>query len=382
MTTPRKVALLVETSNGYARELLHGIRAWLREHGGWRIRLSETGRGAGIPAWLRDWKGDGIIARVESRQVAAGLSRLRIPVVDVSAALPQAVFPRVVTDSRAATQLAAEHLLQRGLKHFGYCGDNRFTWSRQRQAFFKAHLAQAGHTCSVHTTHRSGAETDSDVNAIARWLQLLPKPCGILACYDVRGREVLEACAVAKLAVPDDVAVIGVHNDELLCDLCAPPLTSVKPNARRAGYEAAALLAAMMNGQRVPAETRWIEPIGIAERQSTDVIAVADPKLSAVVRFIRAHACEGIDISDVLRAVPMSRSLLDRRFKHALGHSPHEHIQRVRIARVRTLLAETELSIAAIAERTGFAHTEYLTVAFRRTAGMTPSEYRAQLGTV
>ncbi len=381
MRAPRKVALLVETSNSYARELLHGIRAWLREHPGWHIRLSETGRGAGIPRWLRDWRGDGIIARVESRQVATGLSRLRIPVVDVSAALPKAVFPRVATDSRAATRLAAEHLLQRGLRHFGYCGDNRFTWSKQRQGFFETQLAAAGYSCSVHTTHRGAAETDSDVDSIADWLKRQPKPCGVLACYDVRGREVLEACAVAGIAVPDEVAVIGVHNDELLCDLCAPPLSSVIPNARRAGYEAAALLAAIMDGQRVPAETHWIEPIGVAERQSTNVVAVADPKLSAAIRFIRANACSRIDVSDVLRAVPMSRSLLDRRFKQLLGHTPHEHLQRERLARVRALLAETDLSIAEIAERTGFEHSEYLSVAFRRKFRLTPSEYRTRHST-
>jgi LacI family transcriptional regulator len=213
---------------------------------------------------------------------------------------------------------------------------------------------------------------------MARWLQQLPKPAGVLACYDVRGQQVLEACALSGISVPDEVAVIGVHNDTLLCDLCEPPLSSVIPNARRAGYEAASLLARLMEGEHVPVEARLIEPLGVAQRQSTDVVAVKDAKVSAAVRFIRAHACEGIDVRDVLKAVPISRTLLERRFRALLGHTPHEHILRTRLARACAMLVETDLPVSLIAERTGFEHTEYLSVAFRREYGMTPTAYRAK----
>jgi LacI family transcriptional regulator len=178
--------------------------------------------------------------------------------------------------------------------------------------------------------------------------------------------------------VPEEVAVIGVHNDELLCDLCEPPLTSVIPNARGAGYEAARLLDRMMDGERLTASVRWIEPLGVALRQSTDVVAVGDPKVSSAVRFIRDHVTEGIDVADVLRAVPMSRTLLERKFKALLGQTPHEHILRTRLARVRAMLASTDLSVAMIADRTGFQHAEYLSVAFRRETGLTPTAWRAR----
>ena len=379
--TRRKVALVIETSNAYARDLLHGVRSWVREHGAWAMRLTEHGRGADVPGWLQDWRGDGIIARVENEAIAAALKATKLPVVDVSAALPQPRFPRVITDSRAVTQLAAAHLIERGFKHFGYCGEPRFLWAHQRAGYFKDHLRQAGFECSVFTpanrSNRAG-RMEKEVLAIARWLRGLPKPVGILACYDIVGQQVLEACQFAGLAVPDAVAVLGVHNDELLCDLCDPPLTSVIPNARRAGYVAAGLLSEMMNRRRVPVEDHLVEPIGVAARQSTDVVAVRDEKVAAAIRFIREHAQANIVVGDVLRALPMSRTLLERKFKESLGCTPHEHIQNTRMERVKTFLATTTLPIAAIADRMGFEHVEYLSVAFRRATGLSPRDYRTR----
>lgn len=375
----RKVALLVETSNTYGRELLHGVRAWAREHRAWSVRWSEHGRGAGLPPWLVEWAGDGIIARVDNARIAAALRRTRVPVVDVSASLAQPVFPRVVTDSAAVTRLAWAHLYERGLRHFAYCGDARFRWSRQRGEFFSAQVRAAGGRVAsfVEPVRRDGrAGVEAEFAALVAWLRGLPKPVGVLACYDVRGQQVLEACQEAALAVPEEVAVIGVHNDDLLCDLCDPPLSSVMPDARRAGFEAAELLERMMAGEPVPVATRLIDPVGVAARQSTDVVAVADASVAAAVRYIREHADQGIDVSDVLRAVPMSRTLLERRFKQLLGHTPHAHIQRVRLERVKALLATTELAVGAIAERLGFEHAEYLSVAFRRATGLTPGAYR------
>ncbi len=377
----RKVALLVETSNSYGRELLHGVRAWGREQHAWSMRLSEHGRGAGLPPWLKAWRGDGIIARVDNAAIAAALRRCRVPVVDVSAALAAPVFPRVVTDSAAATGLAAEHLRERGFRHFAYCGDAQFNWSARRGRYFSTQVKAMGAVVAhfEQPAAKSGpAGAEVEQAALVAWLRALPKPVGVLACYDVRGQQVLEACHEAGLAVPDEVAVMGVHNDELLCDLCDPPLTSVIPDARRAGYEAAALLEQMMNGADVPVETRLIEPVGVAARQSTDVVAVADDRVSAAVRFIRERAVSGIDVQDVLRAVPMSRTLLERKFKQLIGHSPHEHILRVRMERVKALLVSTELSVGAIAERVGIEHPEYLSVAFRRATGHSPREYRTR----
>ncbi len=376
-----KVALLIETSNGYARGLLQGIRAYVREHDPWSIYLSEHGRGEGCPRWFRRWKGDGILARVESEPMAQTIQATRLPAVDLSFALEHSPFPRVVTDSRAVTRLAAEHLLERGFKHFGFCGEDRYHWSKLRAAFFAAEIASAGYLCRIYPEASCGGAPDSwegEIDAIVEWLRTLERPAGVMACYDIRGQQVIEACRRMGVGVPDEVAVVGVHNDELLCDLCDPPLTSVIPNARRAGYEAAAMLDRLLRGEPVAVESRYIEPIGIATRQSTDVVAVDDPKVSAAVRFMRENACVGITVSDVLRAVPMSRSMLERRFKQLLGCTPHEQILRIRIQRVKTMLSTTSLPLAVIAERAGFEHTEYLSVVFKRVTGYSPHAYRTQ----
>jgi LacI family transcriptional regulator len=372
---PRKVALLIETSNRYARELLRGVRAWVSEHEPWTIRLTEQGRGAAVPDWLRGWDGHGVIARVESTHIARQLAATGLPVIDVSAALPQLAFPRVATHADGAARLAATHLIERGLRQFAYCGDARFHWARVRGEAFAAATRPAG-TCAVFSP--PAGPVDDEVEAIAKWLRSLPRPVGVLACLDLRGQQVLAACRLARLKVPDEVAVIGVHDDELLCELCDPPLSSVIPNARRAGYEAAALLARAMAGRRVPVVLHEVRPIGVAARQSTDLSAVADAKIAEAVRAMRRQAASGANVGDILRAVPMARTALERRFKAAFGTTPHAHLRKLRMARVQELLVTTSLSVGEIAVATGFEHPEYLSAMFRRECGIPPREYRAR----
>jgi LacI family transcriptional regulator len=199
-----------------------------------------------------------------------------------------------------------------------------------------------------------------------------------MACYDFRGQQILDACRMSGVAVPDEVAVIGVDNDELLCELSHPPLSSVVPNAHRTGYDAAALLNAMMDGRKVGGETHLIPPVGIATRQSTDVLAINDAVIARTVRYIREHACRGINVQDVLKAVPQSRRRLENRFRRLLGRTPHDEIIRVQLNRVKMLLTETDLSLAQIAEKAGFEHVEYLSVVFKKEIGLPPSQYRAQ----
>jgi LacI family transcriptional regulator len=379
MNPRRKVALLVETSNTYAREVLHGIHSYQRERETWSMYLTEHGRGEILTDWLKSWKGDGIIARVVNEKIYRDILQTKLPAVDMSLGLEHSTFPRVVTDSLAATRLAAEHLLERGFTNFGYCGESRYHWSRLQSDLFAGQIRTAGHKCATFESmgnYSRGDGWETELDAIAKWLQKLPKPVGIMACYDIRGQQVLEACRRLNIAVPDEVAVIGVHNDELLCELCDPPLSSVIPNARRAGYEAAALLDRMMRGEKIPPQRVLLAPIGIATRQSTDVVAVSDPQLSQVVRYIREHACEGIDVGDVLKAVPMSRTSLERRFKQLLARTPLDHILRVRINHAKALLTTTDLPIALISERTGFEHVEYFSVAFKRIVGDTPGRFR------
>ena len=377
---PPKVALLVETSNAYARGLLAGIEDYIRVHGPWSVYLGERGRGDRPPDWLAKWDGDGIIARIENRSIARALEGMRVPVVDLSAArlLPRA--PVVTPDNAAIARLAVQHFTERGFRHFGYCGEARFAWSVERGECFSLLARTSGHTCAIYTRPGSRVNSDEEVDAIARWLRGLPKPAAIFACYDARGQRVLDACRRAGLAVPEEVAVLGVDNDELLCALSPPPLSSIRLNTQRSGWQAAALLALMMSGAKVPVETQRVPPLSVVTRQSTDVLAVDDPPVARALHYIREHACDGLGVSDVLRHCPMARRTLEARLKALLGRTPREEIARVQLGRVKELLAGTDLALAEIAGRAGFRHTEYLSVFFKREMGLTPGEFRKQHG--
>jgi LacI family transcriptional regulator len=373
MRVRRSVALLIETSNAYARGLLSGIMAYVRQHKPWSIHLPELGRGDTPPEWLGRWRGDGIIARIETRPIARAVAGTRRPVVDVSAARHMPTVPWVETDDAAIARLAAQHLLERGFRTLGFCGEPRFNWSRGRQEHFARAAREAGAELHVYE-----AQSATDRRDLLEWTRKLPRPIGVFACYDIKAQQLLEVCRELDLAVPEGLAVLGVDNDPLLCSLTTPPLSSVIPNTHRTGYEAAALLDRMMNGERVKPVGRLIEPIGIETRQSTDVLAIADREIAAAVRFIREHACDGATIADLLRAVPLSRRVLESRYRKSTGSTPHEDLLRFRIDRVKQLLAETEHSLERIAALAGFDHPEYLSVAFKRETGTTPGRFRLE----
>lgn len=377
----RQVALLIETSNAYSRGLLDGVSAYLRENEPWSIFLPEHGRGDSQVAHLEGWKGDGIIARIENRQIARALAGTKLPVVDVSAAQLVKGVPWVETDNQAIARLALEHLLERGFRHVGYCGLSSYNWSLWRRDHFRRLATEAGIDCEIQMSRRTlghAADWAAEQRDLVRWVRKLPKPVGILACFDLRGRQLLEACRGAAVRVPDDVAVIGVDNDPVLCELADPPLSSVEPDSHRTGFIAAQLLGRMMAGKKVKAGEYAVAPVRIAARRSSDALAIDDPDVSAAVRYIREHACDGASVEHLLDSVPLSRRILEKRFRHLLGRSPHEEIIRCRVQRARELLRTTDLPLKAIAKRIGIAHAEYVNVVFRRMTGQTPGDFRRE----
>jgi LacI family transcriptional regulator, galactose operon repressor len=378
----REVALLIETSNGYARGLLNGIIAYIREHESWSVYLGEHGRGEDPPHWLRRWRGDGVIARIENQRIASAVVESGLPAVDVSAARKVARLPWVETDDRAIADAGARHLLDRNFRHLAFCGDDQFNWSRWRCEHFQRIAAEAGVPCSIYRpSARARRDWNTTEDEIGQWLLSLPRPVGVMACYDIRARHVLDACRRVGLAVPDQVAVVGVDNDEFLCNLSDPPLSSIAPDTRRTGYEAAALLDRLMSGrERRRGQAIFVQPLGVVTRRSTDVLAVGDADVSAAVHFIREHACDGIAVKDLLHQVPLSRRVLEGRFRKLLGRTPHDEIARVRFDRVQRLLRETRLPLADIARQSGFRNAEYLATSFRREFGMSPNSYRTSAG--
>ncbi len=383
-TFRRSVALLIETSNSYGRGLLHGIVAWQREHEAWSIYLPEQSRGERPPEWFSRWHGDGIIARVESPRIADILKQTGLPVVDVSAGRHLPDVPWVETDDAQIASTGFEHLAARGFQTLAFCSDPNFRWSTLRRDQFQSLAQDAGLTCHIYEALPRQSPEYSGLDERKRlrdWVARLPRPIGVMACYDIKAQELLDVCRELQIAVPEEIAVLGVDDSQLICELCDPPLSSVSPNTRHTGYTAAVLLDRMMSGQSVPSEAHLIEPTGVTTRQSTDILAIDDPEIATALRFIRDRAFTGITVAELLRHVPISRRMLESRFKKYLGRTPHEELTRLRMNRAKRLLIETDLTLAAIAERAGFEHTEYFSTAFKREVGQSPREFRRDRNT-
>ncbi|TWU56527.1 Xylose operon regulatory protein [Rubripirellula tenax] len=377
------VLLIVETAMAFGRGVLEGIGRYLLEHPSWSVQLDLRELLVSPPAWLRRWEGDGIITRSTTPEMAAMIQKWGIPTVNLTDIYGDQGIPAIWNDHAMIGRMAAEHLIERGLSHFGFCGFSDHHWSIERGAGFAETVAQHNGVLSSHASdwsqaRRSGWERQQ--SKIVEWLISLPKPVGIMACNDFRGQHVLEACRTAKLNVPEQVAVIGVDNDEVICDFCQPPLTSVIPSAERIGYEAAVLLDELMRGESPKETTRRIPPLGVAARHSTDVMAIDDVEVVAALKIIRQRACQGLTVSDILREIPIARSSLERRFRRSIGRSPQAEIRDVQIKRARQLLGETDLSLAQIASLTGFKHPEYFSVVFKREVGQTPGQFRSAVG--
>ena len=371
----RHVALLVETSNAYARGLLVGIRKYLVAHPGWSIYLAEHSRHETDLSWLDGWRGHGVLARIENQETADCVRGLGVPAVDLSAASLTPELPCVETDDDTIARWAVAHFAERGLRNLAFCGDGRFGWSVKRAAGYATHARALGVEAYEFRMESSGTLA-ADRQALAGWLSGLPKPVGVLACYDIAGQEVLEACKIAGLAVPDSVAVLGVDNDELMCNLTTPALSSIQPDTTRTGFLAASLLDQMMSGEALAPRLHLIPPLRVVTRHSTDIVAVGDPVVSRAVQLIRDKVDEGVPVSAIQRHVGLSRRALDYRFLRVLGRTVHEEITRARMERLADLLIRTDWTLPQLAERLSFSHAEYMGVAFKKYSGRSPGEYR------
>jgi LacI family transcriptional regulator len=376
------VALIVETSTAYGRAILSGISQYVREHGPWTVYIEQRSLQDPAPPWLERWPGDGIIARASTPRSARKLLKSGVPTVDLNDQVRGLGLPQIHSDHAAIARLAADHLMDRGFRNFAYFGFPVFEWSVRRQEAFTTHIQAAGHQIHeglparrVSWSHQQNSWED-EIDGVARWVKRLPKPLGIMAGNDIRGIQMLDACRRAGVAVPEEVAVVGVDNEELVCLLAYPPLSSVIPDAFRVGYEAAGLLDDMMKGRGVTEMLRSIPPLSVAIRQSSDVTAIANPSIASAMRFIREHACQGIGVDDVLEHLAVSRSVVQRLFRKELGQTILDAIVAIRMQRVKQLLSETDLSLADIAERAGFSYVEYLSTCFRRQTGESPAAYR------
>lgn len=381
----RKVAVLIETSRETGRQLLRGVLRFYRENPHWSVYFQQQDLGAALPRWIKSWRGDGILARVNDRKTAIELMKTKLPLIDLRGMTHELGLPLFGSDNRNIVQLAYDHLASCGLENFAFVGEpaGRFIYDDVRRETFVNIVRDHGFECHTYTKrieNRSGRGWDVHQQHLADWLQRLPQPIGVMCPHDDRGQQVLDACQRAGLRVPDEVAVMGVDNDEFLCRLAIPPLTSIDNGSERIGYEAASLLDRMMSGEEKFEQSVLFEAIGVVKRQSTDVISCDDAEIGRALRFIRENACNQLSVDDVQRQVHLSRTLLNRRFKKYVGRSPKQEILRVQMETARRLLVYSRDTIQSIAEQCGFKEAWYFIAVFRKFNGLTPGAYRQKNG--
>src|SRR4051812_22108643 len=377
----RRVAVLIESSRAYGRGLLRGVARYNREHGHWSVYLQPHGLDHPPPPWLKRWRGDGILVRIGDRRMLRAVLSTGLPTVDLRGVVPDLGVPFIGVDNRAVAEMAADHLRERGLRHFGFCGLRAGVHPHldDRREFFVSRIRSLGHEVHLYETKaEQSAPWDREQRRLAAWISRLPKPVGIMACHDDRGLQVLDACQAAGVAVPDEVAILGVDDDELLCTMFTPQLSSIDVNPERIGYQAAEQLDRMMAGEPPQGDPVLLPPRAVVLRQSTDMLAVDDPEIAAALRPIRRHACEGLLVDALLGQVALSRSVLERRFHLLVGRSPKAEISRVQLERAKQLLSESHLPIDVVAARSGFRDARYLCDVFAKKVGTTPGTYREQ----
>ncbi len=380
-----KIALLIETSRGYGRGILRGVTKYSRLYGPWHFHLTPGDFEQILPR-MSEWGGDGIIARVMDERTAKLILRMGVPAIllDVpeemrGKKLPSAGYVEMASDSAGAARMVAEALLEKQFRHFAYVGYHGQVWSEIRRRAFVERVREAGFSVAEYAMPVRGGKLprwEKEEEYLSRWLAELPRPVGVMACNDQRGREVLEACELAGITVPEEMAVIGVDNDELLCEVSYPPLSSVALNAVQGGFQAARMLDEMMRGRRPGVERIVVEPLRVVERRSSEAVAIDDPDIAQALQYIHTQPVDTLAIQDVVEHLAVSRRALELRFKKFLGRTILQEIQKVRLARAKHLLQETDLPIPRISEVVGFATASYFIQVFRAEMNMTPAKYR------
>ena len=360
--------------------MLQGIVQHERSHRQWSTFLDDEAIAATDPAFLRGEKWHGVISRHTTPALVRSCAQLGIPLVDLNDRPPYIGVPKIRPNNTAIGHLGAEHFLERGFRHFAFCGFGNEGWSCERRDGYLEALRLAGHSCEVLDLDYPGVITPGwnaqQIPLLVAWLHRLPKPTAIMACVDVRAFQVITAAQHAGILVPEEIALLGVNNDVMRCELSYPSLSSIALNAHQSGYHAAEILDQLLRGEGAPpAETR-IEPLGVVTRMSTDILAVGDKNVAAALSFIRERACKGISVNEVVAHASASRSQLEKKFRRFIGRSPQAEIRRVQLARAKELLSETDLPLKTIAAMTGFEHIEYLSVVFKRMTGESPGQFR------
>lgn len=371
---PVSVAVLVEIDDTWGRNVVEAIAHFARDHR-WQLLLAprDAERRLRVPL---DWRGDGVVVSLRDPSLVEHVRGLSLPAVDVAYMYPEERWlGRVATDDVARAELAFDHFRTRRLQHFACFAPPIGRYPKQRADQFRKIVETAGFECFEFESNKSGSQA-LNRDALAAWLSGLPHPLGVFTADPYPARQLAEICVQRGFDVPGEIAILSGDEDELLCDIMSPQISSIELASHRIGFEAASMLESIMGTGEVPAEPLLVKPLQVCARRSTDYLAVNDPDLRRVARLIWDRAADGLQVSDLLETAAMSRRKMEQLFRDTLGRTPAEEIRRVKLEKARQLMVTTALSVEAIALTCGFSSGPYLAHAFRKQFGISPSELR------
>ena len=366
------VAVLMETSRSFGRGVIRGITAYAAAHGPWNLSITPGDIEQHVPP-LERWHVDAIIGRIASQRTLLEVLGRKVPTVYIDSGVCGRRIPCVKSDQASICSLAFKHLRDCGLGHFAFYGMNTY-WGNERRTHFEQCVRAAG--LEVRSFKYCGQDKKTLERQLADWLVGLPKPVGLMAQDDLLAHEAINVCRFLGIDVPGQVAIIGVDNDELICNASGPPLSSVALNSEQVGFQAASALDCLLTRKKTDMLV-LVDPCGVVPRQSSDTVCVDDSEVATALRFIRSHLREKISVDDLLRQALVSRRVLEMRFEKVLGRSPHEEILRCRMERAKNLLVSTNDKVSAISDAAGFASVQYMHRVFQRELRQTPTQFRA-----
>ena len=366
-----RVGIQLEFAGGYGRGVLRGIMQFANLRGDWEFIMPPMYSLASknlvdLPS------AKGMVAMIHSPRSLDPYRKAGVPVVNVARTLSEdqiiaAKLPTVIPNDIQIGEIAFNYFYERGFRTFGFCGHPTVAWSRERGAGFVAKCREHKLPC---TTSMAADHVRVD------WLLSLPRPSAVLAANDRYAWHAIDVCRENNIAVPEEIAVLGCDNDQLLTEMVRPTLSSIDLDAERIGFEAGQLLQTLIDGQTPPAKPVKLPPRGVVTRHSTEVLSIEDDAVAEAARFIREHAAKSVHVEEVCDHVAMSRRNIERRFRKVMGRSILDEIRRVHLDRAMKLLRETDLEMPRVAEQSGFSNQVRFSTVFRELTGMTPTEYR------
>lgn len=377
-----KIILLSDFSEEYNKNLLRGITRYSKDHGPWTFckmptYYRETIGIDGILKWATEWEADGIIGQFYNGEVEK-FTQANIPVIAQDFKERFTDIPNITGEYKETGRLGADYFLKKGFKNFAFYGFGNIVWSRERAEGFEERIQEAGFDVHYYE-HKDSPATDLwyyKPSALSIWLKSLPKPIALMTCDDNQGHHITEAAKHAGIRIPDEVAVLGVDNDEMVCDLSDPPLSSIELDSEKSGYEAARLMEQMIEENTCYAPDIIVKATQVVTRHSTDIFASKDKYIVSALKYIHGNLDKNLKVDQVLKEVPLSRRSLEKRFIMTTGYPVYEYIYNQRIEKFTQKLLETDMTIFEIALDLGLSDSKNIARQFKQIKGVTPMEYR------